>query len=82
VIDADYTGEVKVIMINHSNNDCHIMEGERIAQMIIEKIDMSNAMEVDNLDDTLQGEKGFESTDVSPYRLVQAMDTPPVVCIL
>ena len=44
VIDADYTSEVKVIMINHSNNDCHITEGERIAQMIIEKIDMSDAM--------------------------------------
>jgi len=59
VIDADYTGEVKVIMINHSNDDCHIMEGERIAQMIIEKIDMSDAMEVDKLDDTIRGKEGF-----------------------
>jgi len=82
VIDADYTGEVKVIMINHSNDDCHIMEGERIAQMIIEKIDMSDAMEVDKLDDTIRGEEGFGSTDLSPKRLVQMADTPPVVCIL
>jgi len=57
VIDADYIGEVKVIIINHSNNDCHIMEGERIAQMIIEKIDMSDATEVDKLNNTIQGEK-------------------------
>jgi len=63
VIDANYRGEVKVIMIKHSNNDCHIMEGERIAQMISEKIDMSDAMEVDKLEDTIRGEEGFRSTD-------------------
>ena len=40
-------------MINHSNNDCHIMEDKRIAQMRIEKIDMSDSMEVDKLDDTI-----------------------------
>jgi len=69
-------------MINHSNDDCHIMEGERIAQMIIEKIDMSDAMEVDELEDTIRGDGGFGSTDLSPKRLVQAMDTPPMVCML
>ena len=82
VIDADYTGEVKVIMINYSNDDSHIMEGERIARMIIKKIDMSDAMEVDKLEDTIRGKEGFGSTDLSPKRLVQATDTPPVVCIL
>jgi len=82
VIDADYTGEVKVIMINHSNDDCHIMKGERIAQMIIANVDMSDAMEVDKLEDTIPGEGGFGSTDLSPKRLVQTADTPPVVCIL
>ena len=82
VLDADYTGEVKVIMINHSNDDCHILEGEKIAQMIIEKIDMSEPMEVDELEDTIRGKGGFGSTDLSPKRLVQAMDTPPVLCIL
>jgi len=64
VIDAHYTGEVKVIMINHSDSDCHIMEGERIAQMIIEKIDMLDAMEVDKLEDTIRGKEGFGSTDL------------------
>jgi len=82
VIDADYTGEAKVIMINHSNDDCHIMEGEGIAQMIIEKIDISDAMEADELEDRIRGEAAFGSTDLSPKRLVQAMQTPPVVCIL
>jgi len=82
VINPDYTREVKVIMINHSNDHCHIMEGERIAQMIIEKIHVSDAMEVDKLEDTIRGEMGFRSTDLSPQRLAQATDTPLVVCIL
>jgi len=82
VIDPDYIGEVKVIMINHSNNDCHMMEGESIAQIIIEKIDMSDTMEADKLDDTIQGEKGFGWMDLSPKRVVQATDIPPVVCLL
>ena len=82
VIDANYTGEVKVIRINHSNNDCHIMEGERIAQMIIEKIDMPDAMEVDERDDTIRGEEGFGSTHLSLKRLVQIMEIQPMVCIL
>ena len=58
------------------------MEGERIAQMIIEKIDMSDAMEVDKLGDIIQDKEGVGSTNLSPKRLVQATDTPPVVCIL
>ena len=82
VINGDYTGEVKVIMINHSNTECRIMEGERIAQMIIERIDMSDAMEVDELEDTSRGETGFGSTDLSPKRLIQVIDTSPIVCQL
>ena len=49
VIDANYTGEVKVIMINHGKREYEVQEGDRIAQMIIEKIDTSGMMEVDNL---------------------------------
>jgi len=49
VIDADYTGEVKVIMMNHGKKSYQVQEGDRISQMIIEKIDMSEMMEVDNL---------------------------------
>jgi len=68
-------------MINHSNNNCQIMEGERIAQKIIEKTDMSDAVERDKMYDTIRGKMGFGRTDLSPKRLVQAMDTPPVVSI-
>jgi len=49
VIDANHTGEVKVIMMNHGRKNYQVQEGDRIAQMIIEKIDMSGMMEVDHL---------------------------------
>ena len=52
VIDADYTGEVKVIKNNHGKADCRIQAGDRIAQLIIEKIDTSDMMEVDDLEVT------------------------------
>ena len=66
VIDADYAGEVKVIMVNHGKNDCRIQPGDRIAQLIIEKIDTSDMMEVDDLEITERAERGFGSTDMSP----------------
>ena len=52
VIDADYRGEIKVIMINHEKMNCRIQTGERIAQIIIEKIDISDMMEIDQLETT------------------------------
>jgi len=66
VIDANYTGEVKVIMMNHGKKNYEVEEGDQIAQMIIEKIDMSGIMEVDNLQITHRGNKGFGSTDLPP----------------
>jgi len=49
VIDADNTGEVKVILRNHGKADCLFKAGDRIAQLIIEKVANTDAMEVDNL---------------------------------
>ena len=66
VIDVDYTGEIKVIMINHRKVDCRIQTGDRIAQIIIEKIDTSDMMEVDRLKTTERADGGFGSTDLSP----------------
>jgi len=65
VIDADYTGEVRVIMMNHGKKRYQVQEGDRIAQIIIEKVDMSGMMEVDNLQITDRGNKGVGSTDLS-----------------
>ena len=64
VIDSDYRGEVKVLLFNHSNDDFKYNEGDRVAQMIIEKYTITNIQEVDELDATLRGEGGFGSTGV------------------
>jgi len=82
VIDADYTGEVKVIMMNHGRKSYQVQEGDRIAQMIIEKIDMSGVMEVDHLQITDRGNKGFGSTDLSPKRTIAVEQVQPIMCEL
>ena len=66
VIDADYRGEVKVLLFNHGEDDFVIQPADRIAQLIIEKYTPSEIVEVDGkLDDTLRGDGGFGSTGVS-----------------
>ena len=50
VVDADYTGEVKVILRNHGTEDYQFKAGNIIAQLIVEKIQLDEAMEIDELD--------------------------------
>ena len=69
-------------MINHSAQDCQVPKGDRIAQKIIEKIDMSEVMEVDKLGITDRGTKGFGSTDLSPKRTIGIEQVQPVMCQL
>src|SRR6266852_664716 len=63
VIDADYTGEIKVLLINQSEKDFQFKEGAKIAQLIIEKIDTTELEEVEELKSTERATKGFGSTD-------------------
>ena len=63
-IDSDYCGEIKVIMINLSNETTIINTGERIAQMIISKYEKVVLKEVDELNETERGEGGFGHTGV------------------
>ena len=63
-IDADYRGEVGVILVNLSNEDFTIQNGERIAQMIIAKHERAEWELVSELSTTLRGEGGFGSTGV------------------
>jgi dUTP pyrophosphatase len=63
-IDADYRGEIMVIMINLSNEDFTIKHGERIAQMIIAAHEQAEWVEVEKLDDTERGAGGFGHTGV------------------
>ena len=63
-IDADYRGEIGVVLINLSDSDFEINTGDRIAQMIIAKHETIEWEAVDKLDDSVRGDKGFGSTGV------------------
>jgi dUTP pyrophosphatase len=63
-IDADYRGEVGVILVNLSNQAFVIENGERIAQMVIAKHERAEWEQVELLSDTLRGDGGFGSTGV------------------
>jgi dUTP pyrophosphatase len=61
-IDADYRGEVKVILINLGEDDFAIRRGDRIAQLVIAPFVQGRWTEVKSLDETARGEGGFGST--------------------
>lgn len=63
-IDSDYRGEVKVILINLSNEPFRIKNGDRIAQMVITKYEECEITEIDILQKTDRGDGGFGSTGV------------------
>jgi len=63
-IDADYRGEIKIILFNLSNQDVVINDGERIAQMIINKHEKAEWIEVDKLIETERGAGGFGHTGI------------------
>jgi dUTP pyrophosphatase len=63
-VDADYRGEIGVILVNLSNDDFIINDGERIAQLIIAKHERATWEEVSVLDETARGAGGFGSTGV------------------
>jgi len=61
-IDADYRGEIGVILVNLSNEDFVVNNGERIAQLVIAKHERAEWIEVEQLSETSRGEGGFGST--------------------
>jgi dUTP pyrophosphatase len=61
-VDADYRGEIGVILVNLSNTDFKIENGERIAQLVIAKHERATWLEVNQLNETSRGEGGFGST--------------------
>lgn len=63
-VDADYRGEIGVILVNLSNEDFVINDGERIAQLVIAKHERANWEEVEVLSETKRGAGGFGSTGV------------------
>lgn len=63
-IDADYRGEIGVILVNLSNEEFKVENGERIAQLVIAKHERADWVEVQELSETARGEGGFGSTGV------------------
>ena len=62
VIDESYTGEVKVLVFNLSDKEIKVVQGDRIAQLILEKIELPEIIEVKELKATQRGSGGFGST--------------------
>ena len=62
VIDSDYTGELKVGLINLSNEEFVVKNGERIAQLVIMPVNQANLTVVDEIEETERGAGGFGST--------------------
>jgi dUTP pyrophosphatase len=63
-IDSDYRGEIKVLLINHSEDDFNIKTGDRIAQAVVQKVYQASFEIVEELDQTVRGSGGFGSTGV------------------
>jgi dUTP pyrophosphatase len=64
VIDPDYRGPLNVLVFNHAGTEFKVKKGDRIAQLICEKIVFPEIIEVNHLDDTQRGESGFGSTGI------------------
>jgi len=64
-IDSGYRGEIKVILINHDKySPFKVQKGDRIAQLVIQRVEQVEFVEVNNLDETSRGVDGFGSTGV------------------
>lgn len=64
-IDSDYRGDVGVVLINHGTEPFDVRQGDRIAQLVINKIEQVEFEIVDALDDTARGAGGFGSTNIN-----------------
>lgn len=63
-IDSDYRGEIKVILTNFGKNDFVVNRGDRIAQLVIVKVEQAKIIEVDELNSTKRNEGGFGHTGI------------------
>jgi dUTP pyrophosphatase len=61
-VDADYRGEIQVLLVNLSSQPFTLRRGERIAQLVVAPVPAVSLVEVDVLDDTARGSGGFGST--------------------
>ena len=78
IIDSDYWGEVKVLLVNHSDIQFEIKMGDHIAQLIIEKISLDKLNEESNLDETKWSDQGFGSTGVVETLKISILKRPKI----
>ena len=64
MLDRDYTGEVKVILSNSSDVPFTVSSGDKIAQIVVQRVDYCNPIKIERLGETGRGSQGFGSTDV------------------
>jgi len=82
VIDADYTGEVKGILADHGQAEYSFSAGDRIAQLIVQKIADADTMEVDDLGITERGQIGVGSSDLNHQPSITAKEEGITICSL
>lgn len=63
VIDSGYRGEIKIVLVNLSDQNFEIKKGQKITQMLVQKVEHSEIEIVESLNDSHRGENGFGSTD-------------------
>jgi dUTP pyrophosphatase len=65
VIDFDYRGPVGMLLVNNSTDDFEVKKGDRVAQLLLERVSVPDVVEVEDLDTTERGVKGFGSTGIA-----------------
>ena len=62
VIDSDYRGEVRIVLVNHGDEPFHIAPGDRVAQLLVQRVERARFVAVARLEETDRGPDGFGST--------------------
>ena len=62
VVDSDYRGEVRVVLVNHGDEPFHIARGDRVAQLLVQRVERAAFTAVASVDETDRGAGGFGST--------------------
>jgi len=76
VVDSDYRGEIGVVLFNHGPEDFAVAAGDRVAQLVVEKINMCSCEEVQTLDETVRGAGGYGSTGVTGAAVAELSESP------
>ena len=77
VIDPDYRGEIKIVLVNHGPRDFKVEQGARVAQLILERIVTADVVQVERLPTTSRGSSGFGSTDRTYLSMDAIEDSEP-----